>query len=268
MTIEPWTQFRVWPSAPGRRVHEQVVAAIRDEIVAGRLKAGDKLPSERHLSEMLGVSRTSVREAIRILESQSVIRARVGAGPDSGSVVVSEEGDLLSNLLKMHTALESLSLSEIVDVRCLLEMHAVRSTATRITTEPQALRPVELALGRMRNATDHRAAFVVADADFHLAIADLSGNRLLSFFMRALREVLEQTLDVIYADVEDWENVSRTVCSEHAAILDAIRAGDGDSGAELVMRHIRRAYDRRFVDGDALCADTFRGLNTTASPRE
>lgn len=259
MVMDPATELRLQPPS-GRRVHEGVIDAIRTEILAGRLKVGDRLPGERQLGDMLGVSRTSVREAMRVLESQSIIRARVGAGPESGSVVVAEEGDLLSRLLIMQTALDSLSLAEVVDVRCVLEQHAVRSAASMGAVDPDLLTPVAEALERMRCSIDDPASFIVADADFHLAIAELSGNRLLAYFMRSLRELLEQTLNVVYDDVEELEKVSLAVCSEHAAILKAMQTGDGEAGAELVTRHIRRAYDRRFVDGDAVDPDVLRAL--------
>ncbi len=259
MMMDPATELQLRP-ASGRRVHEGVVDAIRAEILAGRLKVGDRLPGERQLGEMLGVSRTSVREALRVLESQSIIRARVGAGPESGSVVIAEEGDLLSRLLIMQTALDTLSLAEVVDVRCLLEQHAVRSAATLTAVDPDALAPVGEALERMRFAIDCHADFIVADADFHLAIAELSGNRLLAYFMRSLRELLEQILDVVYDDVDEWEQVARAVCAEHAAILQAMQVGDGDLGADLVTKHIRRAYDRRLADGDIADPDSLQAL--------
>lgn len=257
MGMDRLADLRLQPDS-GRRVHEGVIETIRSEILAGRIKVGDRLPGERQLGDMLGVSRTSVREAMRVLESQSVIRARVGAGPHSGSVVISEQGDLLSDLLRMQTAMDTLSLAEVVDVRCLLEQYSVRSIASLGAVDPDALEPIAEALERMRSSVDDHAHFIVADTDFHLAIAELSGNRLIAYFMRSLRELIEQVLDVIYDSVEEWEKVARAVCAEHAAILDAMRTGDAEAGADLVTKHIRRAYDRQFIEGDGTGTDVLR----------
>ena len=85
---------------------------------------GGRLPAERSLAEQLGVSRTSVREAIRILEAMGVVRAGVGSGPDAGTVVISDPTAALGSALRLHVATQHLPVADIVETRVLLESWA------------------------------------------------------------------------------------------------------------------------------------------------
>jgi GntR family transcriptional regulator, transcriptional repressor for pyruvate dehydrogenase complex len=225
-----------------RRAYEEVVDRIRGEILAGRLRVGDRLPGERQLSEMLGVSRASVREAMRVLESLSIIRARTGTGPESGSVVVAEVGSALSDALVMHTALDTLSLDEVVDVRGMLESYAVRLAAKRAT--PDQLDELRAIVEGMRQEGLEPQRFLELDTAFHLTIAAVSGNRLAAHLMRSIRDVLQVTMDRMFVDVPGWETVRREVAAEHGEILDAVSRGDAEQAAELLEAHIHRSFDR------------------------
>jgi GntR family transcriptional regulator, transcriptional repressor for pyruvate dehydrogenase complex len=225
-----------------RRAYEEVVDQIRREILAGRLKVGDRLPGERQLSDMLGVSRASVREAMRVLERLSIIRARTGTGPDSGSVVIAEVGDAFSDALLMHTALEKVSLDEVVDVRCMVESYAARAAAVG---SPHAdLSEARAMLERMHQPDLDPQAYLALDAAFHLAICEASGNRLVAFLMRSIRDVVQLTLGKIFTGAPDWERMRAEVTREHAEILEAIVAGEGDRAADLLCAHINRSYER------------------------
>lgn len=225
-----------------RRAHEEVVEQIQREILARRLKVGDRLPGERQLSEMLGVSRASVREAMRVLERLSIIRARTGTGPESGSVVVAEVGDAFSDALLMHTALDKLSIEEVIDVRSMIEGYAVRGAAAPEAVD--ALAPVREALERMDAPDLDPQAYLKLDAAFHLAICEASGNRLVAHLMRSIREVVQLTLGRIFTGVPDWDAMRVEVTREHREIFEAIEGGDGDKACELVSAHILRSFER------------------------
>ena len=106
------------------RTHQLVLAWIEDQLSAGRLAVGGRLPAERTLAEQLKVSRTSVREAIRILEAMGVVRAGVGSGPESGTVVISDPTSALGSALRLHVATQHLPVADIVETRILLESWA------------------------------------------------------------------------------------------------------------------------------------------------
>src|SRR6478735_4634952 len=108
----------------GMRTHQLVLHWIEDRLSAGDLAVGGRLPAERALAEQLQVSRTSVREAIRILEAMGVVRSGVGSGPDAGTVVISDPTAALGSALRLHVATQHLPVADIVETRVLLESWA------------------------------------------------------------------------------------------------------------------------------------------------
>src|SRR5690349_5405863 len=108
----------------GMRTHQLVLHWIEDRLSAGDLAVGGRLPAERALAEQLQVSRTSVREAIRILEAMGVVRSGVGSGPDAGTVVISDPAAALGSALRLHVATQHLPVADIVETRVLLESWA------------------------------------------------------------------------------------------------------------------------------------------------
>src|SRR5438132_592771 len=106
------------------RTHELVLNWIEKQLSDGNLVLGGRLPAERSLAEQLGVSRTSVREAIRILEAMGVVRAGVGSGKDAGTFVIADPTAALGSALRLHVATQHLPVADIVETRVLLESWA------------------------------------------------------------------------------------------------------------------------------------------------
>ncbi|MBX6383987.1 MAG: FadR family transcriptional regulator, partial [Microbispora sp.] len=112
------------------RAFEEVIARIEERIAADGLTVGDRLPGERQLAEQLGVGRSSVREALRVLETLGVVASQVGRGPDAGAVLTSRPGDALTDLLRLHLGLATLSMREVIDTRLMIEQWAAVRAAT------------------------------------------------------------------------------------------------------------------------------------------
>ena len=106
------------------RTHQLVLQWIENQLSSRELTLGGRLPAERMLAEQLQVSRTSVREAIRILEAMGVVRAGVGSGPDAGTVVIADPTTALSSALRLHVATSHLPVADVVQTRVLLESWA------------------------------------------------------------------------------------------------------------------------------------------------
>src|SRR5919112_5500936 len=106
------------------RTHQLVLQWIEDRLSGGQLAVGGRLPAERSLAEQLKVSRTSVREAIRVLEAMGVLRAGVGSGPEAGTVVISDPTAALGSALRLHVATQHLPVKDVVETRVLLESWA------------------------------------------------------------------------------------------------------------------------------------------------
>lgn len=229
-----------WKPVTRLRTHEHVLAQIEEQVVQGRLRPGDRLPGERQLAEALGVSRSGVREALRVLESMGVIMAGTGSGPSAGSIIVGEGTTALGNLLRLHLALAAFSRKELVEVRAQLEMWAAHEAAKHATaTDFMTLRDL---VTQMREPSIAYSRFNALDTEFHVTIASASGNSLLALIMRALRDSIHREMVAVFETLSGAPKVVRSLCGQHEAILDALERHDGIEAAKLVKDHIDRFY--------------------------
>lgn len=225
------------------RTHQLVLQWIEDQLAGGQLSVGGRLPAERSLAEQLSVSRTSVREAIRILEAMGVVRAGVGSGPDAGTVVISDPTAALGSALRLHVATQHLPVADIVETRVLLESWAA---ARAKPDAPELTRASEL-LDDM-DAGPEVEDFLAMDVRFHLALADAAGNAVVSAMMGSLREAIQGYAEKLTANLPDWEATAARLRSEHRQILEAIRNDDGGRAAQLVAAHIEGYYREAGLD--------------------
>lgn len=222
------------------KTYELVLRQIEADLAAGRLRLGDRLPGERAMAGLLGVSRPSVREAIRVLEAMGVVRTAAGSGPEAGAVIVAEPASPLTATLRLHLATSHLPMGDIVQTRVLLESWAVREAAGR--AQPEQLAAAGQLLEAMDDADLPRERFHLLDAEFHVALAALAGNVLVSTIMASLREAIHGYVVAAAADLPDWENTADALRHQHRAVLAAIAAGDGERAASLVAEHIEGFY--------------------------
>ncbi|TDC03415.1 FadR family transcriptional regulator [Nonomuraea longispora] len=222
-----------WRPVKRTRTFEEVLTQIERRIAEDGLTAGDRLPPERRLAEQLGVSRSSVREAMRVLESLGVVSSQVGRGPDAGAVLTSRPETALTDLLRLHLGMAGLELREVIGTRHMIE-HWAASHAASAGADTSAL---AAALSGMDGASTAEE-FVEHDTAFHCAIADASGNRLVAAIMRSLRDSMRR-----YA-VEAVERLGDTAIlrADHVRILRAVEAGDADEAARAVTEHLAHAY--------------------------
>jgi GntR family transcriptional repressor for pyruvate dehydrogenase complex len=225
----------------GMRTHQLVLTWIEQQLSDGALTVGGRLPAERMLAGQLGVSRTSVREAIRFLEAMGVVRAGVGSGPEAGTVVISDPTAALGAALRLHVATQHLPVSDIVETRVLLESWAAtRARADAPELEQAAALLDEMdAVGRGSQEADD---FLALDVRFHLALADAAGNAVVSAMMGSLREAIQGYAGKLTANLSDWDATASRLQAEHRGILAAIRTGVGARGARLVADHIEGYY--------------------------
>lgn len=229
-----------WEPVTRSRTYELVLTRIEQLILDGRLRVGDRLPPERELSEMLGVSRAAIREALRVLEAQGALRPRVGTGPDSGNVIAVMPGAGLTQFLRLHIALAHFSLDDVVEARAVLERSSARLAAERADAEDLAR--MRERLDRMDEVGLPREAFNDCDTDFHVAIAEAAGNRLVADLTVSVRNAVRQTLLTVFHRVGDWEAVAARLRAEHRAIYDAVAAGEAEAAGEAVEAHIRSVH--------------------------
>ena len=209
------------------RIYEEIARQI-EKMIAEKMKAGDKLPPERQLADMFGVSRSSIRDAIRTLELSGLVEARQGLG----TVVRERSAEAAVNTVTQVLVQKRKMVSELLDVRKMIEpplaaRAAVHATADEVAEMDNILRRQEEKMSGGELAIDE-------DSDFHYAIALASDNsvvlKVLDVLMDLLRDTRERSLQV--------EGRPERSMAGHRAILDAIKRQD-PAGAEAAMsRHI------------------------------
>lgn len=224
------------------KTYELVLQRVEADLAAGRLRLGDRLPGERTLAAELEVSRPSVREAVRVLEAMGVVRTAVGSGPQAGAIIVAEPSSPLTSTLRLHLATRHLPMGHIVQTRVLMESWAVREAAERADTDADALEAIRRLLDAMDEPDLPRERFHVLDAEFHVALATLAGNVLVSTIMASLREAIHGYVMDAAPNLPDWPAAAEGLRREHRAVLAAVEAGDGDLAAERVAAHIEGFY--------------------------
>lgn len=230
------------------RAYEVVVSWVEDRVLSGELVVGSFMPSERELAAMLGVSRPAVREGVRSLQAQGVLRSSVGAGRAGGTVVTAVPAGALTRLLRMHVALANFPLDDVVEVRVALERLSVRLACARATDDDLAR--LGEGLRAMRGATT-REAFNDADSAFHVDIAQSSRNRLSTDTTIAIRESVREPIlrGMARLGQEEFDELVVDLMREHEAIHEAIVARDATLAEALVEVHVREAWRRlRVVD--------------------
>lgn len=221
------------------RTHQLVQSWLEDQLAAGRLAVGDRLPGERTVAEQLGISRASAREGIRILEAMGIVRAGVGSGPAAGTVITANPSAALGSALRLHMATSHLPVEDIVQTRLLLETWA----AAHADGSSPAMSEAASLLDAMDKSAVDEKEFLRLDALFHVALAEAAGNVLISAMMSSLRESIEGYTLRLTRNLPDWGATSARLRSEHREIHEAITRDDGACAADIIARHIEGFYE-------------------------
>lgn len=221
------------------RAWRVVLEKIEADLLAGKLGPGDRLPSERDLVAQLGVGRSSVREALRVLEVMGLIRTATGSGPNAGAIVVARPTGGMQALLKLQVAAQGFAIAHVVDTRLLLEEWVAGRLAGDESPDMQAAHE---ALTAMDAASLTPADFLALDAQFHVALAEASGNVVVAAMMAGLRSSIEDYVLEGASRVPDWDTTADRLRGEHRRIVEAIEAGRADDARTLVHDHITGYY--------------------------
>ncbi|MGP6174054.1 FadR/GntR family transcriptional regulator [Corynebacterium sp. A21] len=222
------------------RAYTVVLDWIEDQLRSGEISLGDKLPSERILAEQFGISRASVREAIRILDVMGLVRSSTGSGPAAGAVVISEASAALAWALRMHVATRSLPIKDLVQTRllletqCALEAAGAPDSATRRNTLTRAAELV----AKMDDPELPDIEFHILDAEFHVALSSLAGNVVVETIMDSLRQATIGYVQETVAKLQDWPGVRAELQRQHREIIAAFQERRGEDAAEALRHHI------------------------------
>ncbi len=213
---------------------DKIIRQIRGLIISGYLNPGDKLPSERKLSEKLGVGRTYIRDAIKKLEFFGILTTH----PQSGVVVngtnISAMEGLFSNIMKI----ERPDFFSLVETRVNMEIFSVRSAAERRTDED--LEGLEKALEAYEDKARENLPAENEDFLFHLKIAEASHNAVVKTMMLI---ILPDILAIYRKENVCGKGVMEGTSREHRAILDAVIEQDADKAALLMAKHLDKVLE-------------------------
>ena len=211
------------------RLYEQIVQQIEDSILRGDLTEGSQLPAERELAEQFGVSRTAVREAIKALQEKGL----VDAFPGRGTFVTSGTSNSMRRSLdRIIKASEQDGWAYLVEVREILEPEIAALAATRADAEDLAA--MHQSVEKMDKAVRDSEAFIEADLDFHLALAEAAGNPIVLSLIDSIIGLLrEQRLRISH--VEGGPERGQRY---HRRILEAIEGHDAHAARVAMQAHL------------------------------
>lgn len=225
-----------------KKAYEEVAALLLDDIVRGVRADGERLPSETTLATDFGVSRATIREALRSLTARDLIRTAKGTGGGSYVKVpsIAHVADSLHTSLNLLSSAEYVSVEELLEARELLEVPAARLAASRRT---------EGDVERLHEAIRTGGAKVDADVefarntDFHTVVLDTCGNSLLTIAAQPVFAVLMTG----FARSSLTARFHDSVRTQHRGIAEAIDAGDSDRAGQLMFDHLeylRPTYEK------------------------
>jgi GntR family transcriptional repressor for pyruvate dehydrogenase complex len=223
-----------------RPVYVQVADQLREAILSGELPAGSVLPAERELCERFGVGRTTVREALRALQTQGLAVSTAPTAPlrvvDPAALNTDPLRDTLVHLLRLGRV----PLDDLVGLRQALEGAGAAAAATCAPRPDLTAARDQIAF--MRAAGDDVEAFERADVRFHIEIVRASGNEALTLVMLAVRDSIAAHLLEFLGRLDDPGPTLRQLIREHEGILQAVVDGDPDAARRRSGEHLARFY--------------------------
>ena len=208
--------------------YQKVIDYICQEITDGRIRIGDRLPTERLLSEQMGVSRNCVREALRSMETFGLIECRQG----SGNYLSCRMSEPISEIFSIMLMLGTTNMEDVKAFRMELDKQACRTLAERAD---RAVMADKLALILEETPGDGGTQAIEVDARFHYELLQLQGNRLWMTIADAIFPVYRQGIKdtLIHASEEEQRRFSEL----HRAICEGIRAGSYEQCAQAIEEH-------------------------------
>ncbi len=213
------------------RLYEQIVQQIEESILKGGLKPGDQLPAERELAQRFGVSRTAVREAVKVLREKGLVEAFSGRGTfitNGTSKAIRQSLDLMIKIGQPDGS------TQLAEVREILEPEIAALAATRV--EDQHLTAMRDAIAVMDSMRQDPDAFIEADLDFHLSLAEAAGNPIILSLIDSIVGLLrEQRLRIFHVDGGPERGQFH-----HKRILEAIEQRDPERAREAMRAHLQQ----------------------------
>ncbi len=218
-----------WAPVRANSVANQIVEQVREALFAGKFQTGDLIGSEKDLARQFDVSRITVRDALRTLETMGIVEIRVGAG--GGARIAEGNLDHFSDALAIQFKLAGVTEHEILDVQVAIESTAAEFAA--LNRSKEHIEELQELLDEAEAVLDDPAEFTKSGQRFHLAIVEASGNRALVAQFKALRHVIWP---------QGAKRAKREIAAHtfkvHQKLFAMIEEGDSDSARKLMVAHL------------------------------
>ena len=205
----------------------RLIAIFKQLIAEGVLKPGGRLPAERELAESFGVSRSSLRQALKVLEIMGVISQHVG----DGTYVSNSAGSILGEPMEFLILLDGISFRELMEARLIVEPELAARAAQR--SSPEDIEKIRSELVEMENAGGDLGIFVKHDLEFHKAIFAAAGNRVCTSMFSVVHQALDKLITITSQMVDDKHTIEL-----HRRIFDAISKRDATEARRRMMEHL------------------------------
>jgi DNA-binding FadR family transcriptional regulator len=209
---------------------------LMDAIISGKLKPGDKLPSDRSLSATYAVGRSSIREALKVLSALGLINIL----PGQGTFIALEHTDFFLTPLSWTLFIGKDNANHLLEMRTILEMETARLAAEKADEKSLAELGAQFEAMQAAYKSANFQAFLDSDLDFHLAIARCSGNPIIHSLLQTSRKLLSHISKTGMVSMEQLHDIA----GEHHAIYTAIAKGDARGAQKQMKAHLERASGR------------------------
>lgn len=213
------------------KVYSQIINQIKGSIKNGELKRGDRLPSERNMSEQLGVSRATVREAIRSLEIMGLVQCIQG----EGNFITNNLENSLIEPISMMFMLNQGKINEINELRRALELESVKLASRKISDN--SIKKLE-ELCDIMESSDDESEKAEADKKLHYEIARASENILIINILNASSLLIENLIKDIRIKILKHENNTKIINTQHRLIVNALKNKDTESAIKNMQIHV------------------------------
>jgi len=216
------------------KISERIARQIKNTILNGAMKSGDRLPPERELVERFQASRISIREALKNLEASGLLTIKPGSGVFVSEVNSKPMSESLASILRI----KKVSMNELSEARMILEPNIARLACNRMT--PEDLKKLEGNIAGALAVIKSNVSARVKNIEFHSLLAESTRNSVLTLMVKTLLDVLqEMSSEIVDDSLENVDIASQTV-RHHKKILEALKEKEADKVFELMRKHILR----------------------------
>jgi GntR family transcriptional repressor for pyruvate dehydrogenase complex len=224
------TNMTTYQRIQSGRLYEQIVEQIEERILSGDLKPGDRLPTESELADQFGVSRTAVREAMKVLRHKGLADSH----PGRGTFVADDTHLAMRHSLDLMVKIEKDGIENLVEVREILEPAIAALAAIR--REEKHLAEMETAISLMDNASSDAEIYNQIDLNFHRTLAQATGNKLILALFDTIIDPLREQMRLTFSRQGKATHSKKF----HIRLLEAIREQDANKAREAMEAHLKQ----------------------------